>query len=202
MAVTDAPRTAIDLARTVDLPRALAPVDSALRLLLAPRHPQLEHALRRRDVAPVDVEQARDELVTVLDGMVAWPGTRIARTAVQLGDPASASPYESWSRGWLLMCGLPTPELNVVLVGASGAPYVVDFLWREHRVVGEADGAGKYGSTAADIHRAVRAEKQRQADLEAAGWRFVRWTRGDSGRALAARVQHALVPAAPLPRRP
>ena len=80
----------------------------------------------------------------------------------------------------------------MVLRGASGREYVVDFLWRDRGLIGEADGMSKYGRTAEEIRRTMRAEKERQADLEAAGWRFARWVVGDSGATIVARVGRAL----------
>lgn len=192
IAVTDVVRTALDLARATDLPQALVAADSAMRLLLSPAHPDLDRVLRRRAVPRQEIEGVRAAFSQALEPMVGWPGVRTARAAVAAADPASASPYESWSRGWMLVVGMPLPELNVVLVGASGAEYVGDFVWRDRRLIGEADGVSKYGSTSAEVRAALRAEKARQADLEAAGWRLVRWVPGDSGATLVARLARAL----------
>lgn len=192
VAVTDVRRTAVDLARPSDLPHALIAVDSAMRLLLATSYPDLDRRLRRREVSSPDIEAARAAFDDVLEEMVGWPGVRTARAAVAAADPASASPYESWSRGWILAVGMPRPELNVVLLGASGREYVGDFVWRDRWLVGEADGVAKYGTTADEIRSTMRAEKDRQADLEAAGWRFVRWVPGDSGATIVARLGRAL----------
>lgn len=192
VAVTDVRRTAIDLARPSDLPHALIAVDSAMRLLLSSAHPDLDRRLRRREVPHEEIEAARTLFDDVLEQMLGWPGVRTARAAVAAADPASASPYESWSRGWMLAVGMPTPELNLALVGASGREYAGDFVWRDRWLVGEADGVAKYGTTAAEIRATMRAEKDRQADLEAAGWRFVRWVPGDSGATIVARLGRAL----------
>lgn len=192
VAITGIHRTAIDLARPGDLPHALVALDSAMRLLLAPGHPDLDRDLRRRAVPSQEIEAARSTFDPVLDGMSGWPGMRTARAAVAAADPASASPYESWSRGWILAVGMPAPELNRVVVGASGRAFVGDFVWADLALIGEADGVSKYGTTAREIRAAMRAEKERQADLEAAGWRFVRWVPGDSGATIVARLGRAL----------
>lgn len=85
--------------------------------------------------------------------------------------------------------------------GGSGRTYYGDFVWRRHRLIGEADGVGKYGDTAAAIRQALRAERARQADLEAGGWRVARWVTGDPGRSVVARVGRALyLEAAPAAR--
>ncbi|MBI1378871.1 MAG: hypothetical protein GC157_15545 [Frankiales bacterium] len=190
--VTDVARTAVDLARPGDLPHALVAVDGALRELLRPAYPDLDRELRGRRVPSAAIEQARARLAAVVEPMVGWPGVRTARAAVEAADPASASPFESWSRGWILAVRMPVPELNLPIVGASGAPYVGDFVWEERRVVGEADGVAKYGSTSAQIRAAMRAERARQADLEAAGWRVVRWVAGETGATIIARLGRAL----------
>jgi len=116
-----------------------------------------------------------------------WPGSIVVRDAIALADPCAESPFESWSRAWILRSGLPRPEVNVPVFGGSGRTYYGDFVWRRHRLIGEADGVGKYGDTAAAIRQALRAERARQADLEAGGWRVVRWVTGDPGRSVVAR---------------
>ena len=190
--VTSVARTAVDLARAGDLSHALVATDSALRLLLATSYPDLNGRLRQGTVSAGDVECARGELTDVVATMTGWPGVRTARTAVAAADPASESPFESWSRGWIVAVGLPSPVLNLALTGASGRRYFGDFVWPEHGVVGEADGIGKYGASGDQVRTAIRAERERQLDLEAAGWRFVRWVVGDSGATIVARLGRAL----------
>jgi hypothetical protein len=121
-----------------------------------------------------------------------WAGARTVFAGIAHADPASASPLESWSRGWMIAVGLPSPELNAPVFGASGRRYYGDFVWRERGLIGEADGVAKYGATSAEIRAALRGERERQADLEAAGWRVVRWVTGDPGAQLVARVSRAL----------
>jgi hypothetical protein len=105
-----------------------------------------------------------------------WPGTVVVRGALELVDPASESPYESRSRGWMYEARLPTPRTAYEVQGASGAWYVSEFAWEQERVLGEVDGIEKYGRTGDEVSAAVRAERIRQADLEDAGWTFARWT--------------------------
>jgi very-short-patch-repair endonuclease len=61
---------------------------------------------------------------------------------------------------------LPLPEVNVMVCG-----YEVDFFWPEHRLVVETDG-GEHHRT----RRAFERDRQRDADLQAAGFRPVRFT--------------------------
>ena len=74
----------------------------------------------------------------------------------------------SWVRFHELDFEIPEPQ--VLVRGASGRLWRVDFLFRG-RVIGECDGAIKYNSG----HTPWK-EKQRQSDLEAEGYPVVRWT--------------------------
>ena len=190
--VTTVARTAADLARAGDLPAALVAMDGALRRLLSREIPDLDRRLRAGTVPRTDVARARSDLVHAAAPMRGWPGARTLAAAVAHADPASASPFESWSRGWMMAVGLPRPELNVAVTGASGRRWFGDFVWRERGLIGEADGVGKYGTTALEIRGALRAERERQADLEASGWRLVRWVTGDPGAQVVARLSRAL----------
>ena len=78
------------------------------------------------------------------------------------------------SRAVFARHGLPAPELQARLSDSEGLIGRVDFLWRAERVIGEADGLGKYRDIL-DLH----AEKLRQERLERAGFAVVRWTWDD-----------------------
>lgn len=77
---------------------------------------------------------------------------------------------------------LPRPELNVSVLG-----HEVDFLWRLHRLVAEVDGYAFHNSA-----RSFAADRRRDAELTAAGYRVLRFTWPDltEGR-LATAVQLA-----------
>jgi very-short-patch-repair endonuclease len=64
---------------------------------------------------------------------------------------------------------LPRPELNVDVLG-----HEVDFLWRRARVVAEVDGYAFHSSA-----RSFAADRQRDAELTAAGYRVLRFTWAD-----------------------
>ena len=88
-------------------------------------------------------------------------------------------PGESISRVSMLAAGLPIPELQVVIYGASGKRYVVDFYWLHLRLMGEFDGEIKYddpeflrGRTPA---QALADEKRREDDLRATHRGMSRW---------------------------
>jgi very-short-patch-repair endonuclease len=82
--------------------------------------------------------------------------------------------------------GLPRPELNVRLLG-----HEVDFLWPSARVVAEVDGYAFHASA-----RSFAADRRRDAELTAAGYRVLRFTWADltDGRlATVIRLAQALV---------
>jgi hypothetical protein len=80
---------------------------------------------------------------------------RVAELVVDRADPLAANWFESSSRWWLLEAGLPRPRLQVPFSDKRGRVAKVDMLIG--RVVGEADGAGKY-----DDPGALFAEKLRE----------------------------------------
>lgn len=185
-------RTGIDLARGRSLPHALVAIDGAYRRLVEAHRPRAGRELRERTVPPEVHAAIREELESAFAVTWSWPGTRSVRAALDLVEPASESAFESWSRGWILAVGLPVPVVNAEVVGHSGTSYFGDFVWRSRRLIGEADGVGKYGTNPAEVRAALKAERARQADLEAAGWRFVRWTSGEGGAHVVARIARAL----------
>jgi hypothetical protein len=93
--------------------------------------------------------------------------------ALSAGDPYSESWLESLSRGLMIERRMSLPLSNVVL--RSGNRWVrVDFLLLELGVVGEADGAGKYGRPGGPL-TAVMRERGRHAWLEDHGFEVARW---------------------------
>jgi hypothetical protein len=94
---------------------------------------------------------------------------------VAFADGYAATPLESVSRVVMQQYGVPAPRLQVRI----GQPLVgiVDFLWEEFGVIGEADGLLKY-----DDPNALRAEKLRQEALECLGYVVVPWTWNDIWR--------------------
>ena len=64
---------------------------------------------------------------------------------------------------------IPTPLLQPKIF-VAGFTYHPDFLWRECRLIGEADGRGKYSDPGE-----IENEKRRQARLQAEGYTLYRW---------------------------
>jgi hypothetical protein len=140
-------RTAVDLIEQLTGREALAIADSALRACF-----------------PVE------DLLAMAAEVGHHEGGSVHRV-LELADARSQSALESMSRWLFHVKRLPAPEPQV-LIGDDAGPFaLVDFLWREQGVVGEADGMIKYDETS----EALRAEKLRQERLEELGFIVVRW---------------------------
>lgn len=164
--VTSLARTAVDVARTAEPLAGVVVVDGAL------------------------VRGAtRDELAEVLEAGRRSPGSRAAASALRAARVGAESALETLGRVQLLGQGLPEPELQAAVGDADGPIGRVDHLWRDQRVIGEADGRGKY----ADLS-VLWAEKLREDRLRDAGFEVVRygWQEArDQPERLAARVRAA-----------
>ena len=151
--VTSLSRTAIDLARGMTIPYALIALDSALRLG-APREVLMQTAL----------------------AMKGWSGTKLLRSVIPLADGLAESALESAARGSCLAAGLPAPQLQRPIAGASGKQYRVDMLWEQASLIVEPDGWGKYGELPQQQEDALRREKHREDDLREADFTVLRVT--------------------------
>jgi very-short-patch-repair endonuclease len=138
--------TAFNVARSQPVPEALIPLDAALR-------------------SGVTVESLR----ALSDEYGGRRGTRHLAKAIELADANSESPLESKSRGIMALAKIPSPTLQAQVATGQGK-FRVDFLWKESRVIGEADGRVKYDDTSAIWH-----EKRRQVAIERTGFRVIRW---------------------------
>lgn len=138
--------TALQLARWQPAHAAVIPIDSALRL-----------------------GSDRNVLRDLAGRMQLWPGVASMQTAIDESDASSESPLESWSRLLMVRLGLPRPELQREL-RVGGRTQRPDFLWREQRVIGEADGMAKYSDG-----QAIGDEKRRQGRLQGSGYVVYRW---------------------------
>jgi predicted transcriptional regulator of viral defense system len=146
--VTTAARTVIDLARTLPFADAVVAADSALHKEKA----------------------AKPEMGKVLDFCTRWPGVIQARRVVEFADERAESPLESVARILFDQSGLDAPELQATVFTPSGT-FRVDFLWRAHKVIAEADGLGKYN----DRGDAVK-QLERDRRLRDAGFQVVHFT--------------------------
>jgi very-short-patch-repair endonuclease len=134
--VTTVARTAIDLARVLPFMDAVVVADAAVRWRTG----------------------GEPRLRAVLGACERWPGADGARRVVAFANGLAESPLESRARVVFDAFGLPEPELQArITAGVTFRPdgtfrvdeyheYRVDFLWRQHRTVAEADGKEKYYS--------------------------------------------------------
>jgi very-short-patch-repair endonuclease len=118
--VTTAPRTVVDLARELPFIDGVVVADCALREYWFWKYWYLR----------------------VLDSCRRWPGLKQARKTIDFADGRSESVLESALRARLHEWGFPPPELQVDLPAGSGSVRV-DFLYRDHSTVIEADGMAK-----------------------------------------------------------
>src|SRR5205807_631525 len=138
------------------------------------RHLPLVDAVPLADAALHEGLLIPAQLRAAIDRQASWPYAHAARTAFDLLDGRRESVFESRSAVVMHQHGLPRPTPQARIYDDCGR-FVArsDFVWLERGVVGEADGAVKYGLTA--TVEAFRAEKDRQAALEALGLLVVRW---------------------------
>ncbi|MGC5259350.1 hypothetical protein ACPXCG_23670 [Gordonia sp. DT218] len=173
--VTSPARTVVDIARTSNRVPAIAVGDAALHAGLC----------------------SVDELQNELDLISKMTGAARARLVVSELNGLAESVLESRSRIELVDRGLPMPELQVNLYDNWGRWIArVDFYWREHRTVGEADGESKYSGLSGVA--VLRKEKGRSDAIVEAGNRAIHWGWSDVDEAdgLAARVRRLIAPAA------
>jgi hypothetical protein len=138
--------TAIEVARSLRRPRALATLDAALRSGTCERD-RLDWAVRR---------QAGRR------GIVA------ARELLGLASPKAESPMESEARLVMIDGGLRPPVLQYEVVDLQGYTWRLDFAWPELRVAAEYDGVGWHSGPDAFLR-----DRRRSAALQELGWLIV-----------------------------
>ncbi|MEE2060375.1 type IV toxin-antitoxin system AbiEi family antitoxin domain-containing protein [Rhodococcus artemisiae] len=122
----------------------------------------------------------RVALAEALESRGRRQGIARARRVIAFLDGRSESPGESLSRLRMDQIGLPAPALQEVVHTPEGEFVArTDFYWKEHRIVGEFDGMGKYGGDGPDV---FRREKLREDALRDLGFHVVRWTWAELSR--------------------
>lgn len=160
-------RTVIDMATVCPFPAAVAIADAALR----------------RTEYPVDGVPrtfiTRDDLNREARALALRHSSAKVGRVIEFADAAADLPGESLSRVNMHVAGIPAPQLQAPLRGASGKLYFVDFWWPDFNLIGEFDGKDKYmnpkylrGRTS---EQALYDEKLREDDLRAAGHGMTRW---------------------------
>jgi hypothetical protein len=135
--------TAVEVARSLRRPRALATLDAALRSQRCDR--QALH------MAAVD-QFGRRGIVHV-------------RELIPLADPLAESPMESEARLMMFDGGLPTPALQHEVADAEGRLWRLDFAWQNQKVAVEYDGFDWHSDPVA-----FRRDRLKRAALRAVGW--------------------------------
>ncbi len=144
--VTGLPRTLLDLAECA-------------------AHDQVARALRE---ARVKYHVRPEQIQALLDRSPGRRGTAVLKSIL---DGPDAEPTRSGTERAMLRlvveAGLPRPEVNVYV-----GRHLCDFVWRDARLVVEADGWDTHGD-----RRSFESDRARDAELAAAGWTVQRFTR-------------------------
>jgi len=161
--------TAIEVARTLWRPRALATLDAALHVGACTRA-ELDAAIRE--------QRGRRGIVRV-------------RELIRYADGRAESPMESEARLLFIENGLPTPELQHTIVDCCGRVWRVDFAWPAAMVAAEYDSLEWHMGRDALMH-----DRLKTARLQECGWTCVPMTVEDVRRdpmGLVARINSHLL---------
>lgn len=153
--VTSVERTLLDLCRNVEFESGVVAVDSALHASLT----------------------SENLLSEAESSAYMRKGVRRFAAALRAARSESESPLETVSRLTFPRFGVPQPLLQFPIRDENGRVLVRgDFYWEDERVIGEADGRGKYrDSTGAPSLSKFEAEKAREARLRDLGFEVIRW---------------------------
>jgi len=130
----------------------------------------------RKAVAQAEVLGVLDrgEMRSLLRRCRGRRGVARLRLIVDTLHPQTRRTRGELERRFLAMCitaGLPQPEVNVWLDVLGGDPLQADFLWREARLIVEADSRGFH-----DTASAFEQDRKREQRFQAGGWRVSRCT--------------------------
>jgi hypothetical protein len=135
--------TAIEVARSLRRPRALATLDAALRSGTC----------------------SRDDLRKAAGLQSGRRGIVAVRALLPLAAPEAESPMESEARLVMIDGGLPMPVLQYEIIDANGRAWRLDFAWPEYRVAAEYDGVDWHSGPEAFFR-----DRRRAAALQELGW--------------------------------
>jgi hypothetical protein len=138
--------TAVEVARSLRRPRALATLDAALRTGTCDRRALLRAAER---------QAGRRGIVHV-------------RGLIPYADARAESPMESEARLVMIDGGLPTPELQWEVVDRQGRLWRLDFAWPDAKVAVEYDGFDWHSDP-----ESFRRDRQKRAALQDIQWSLV-----------------------------
>lgn len=138
--------TAVEVARSLRRPRALATLDAALR----------SRTCTRTDLWRAALAQAgRRGIVDV-------------RNLIPIADGRAESPMESEARLVMFDGGLPLPEVQYEIIDGNGEVRRFDFAWPDLRVAAEYEGVDWHGGPD-DLRR----DRRRLAAVQDVGWTVV-----------------------------
>lgn len=138
--------TAVEVARQLRRPRALATLDAALRSMRCARS-EIENAVAE--------QRGRRGIVA-------------ARELLPFADGRAESAMESEARLVMIDHGLPLPELQYPIHGHGGEMWRVDFAWPDMRLAAEYESIEWHAGSAEMLR-----DKTRWAKLQELGWTIV-----------------------------
>ncbi|KZS69016.1 hypothetical protein A4G26_07455 [Mycobacterium kansasii] len=138
--------TAVEVARQLRRPRALATLDAALRSMRCTRF-EIESA--------VNEQRGRRGIVAV-------------RELLPLADPQAESAMESEVRLVIIDHGLPLPELQYPIYGRGGELWRVDFAWPERRLAAEYESVDWHAG-----RNEMLRDKTRWGKIQELGWTII-----------------------------
>ena len=138
--------TAIEVARSLRRPRALATLDAALR----------SRTCDARQLCAAAAQQAGKR------------GIVMTRELIPLARVEAESPMESEARLAMIDGGVPPDVLQYEVVDRSGRMWRVDFAWPDRKVAVEYDGFDWHSDP-----DAFRKDRQKRAALHEIGWSLV-----------------------------
>ncbi|USQ58300.1 hypothetical protein [Arthrobacter caoxuetaonis] len=160
--------------------KAQTVLDMAAYLPFEQAVPAMDHVIRpdrRRGLQALE----KDALRQLAQGLPTQAKRVRAMRVITFADERSESPGESYSRAVIHRNGFPAPELQQSFHSPGGRLLGrTDFFWKQQELVGEFDGAVKYGKTQTDggtqPEHALLQEKRREDAIRATGVGFLRWS--------------------------
>lgn len=143
---TEANWTAVEVARSLRRPRALATLDAALR----------SGTCNRTDLWRAALAQAGRRGIVDVRALIPW------------ADGRSESPMESEARLVMIDGGLPVPALQHEIIDGNGDRRRFDFAWPDVRVAAEYEGVDWHSGP-----EELRRDRRRLAAVQDVGWTVV-----------------------------
>ncbi|GAB3800789.1 hypothetical protein GCM10028798_15820 [Humibacter antri] len=166
--VTALPDTLIEVCRTAPFLTALTMVDHALKV---------DRYGIRPPLTTLEALQESFERRTPFRGFA-----RVQRV-LSFAVTGAESAFETLSRFTMREIGFPKPILQYPVTLSNGQTVYGDFAWPQFRILGEADGWGKYVDPRygkASLTERVRSEKQRDNALRRVNWTPAHWEWDDA----------------------